>query len=155
MGWLLADPRVECLAQFGVRQLLPEKMEDNGKVVAWPGTSALAVTPAELFRSLPWDLPYYVTIDVDCLDPLVMPSTGTPVAGGFTHLQLVSLLDELCGGPLRVIGVDLVEYLPDGYLHAGHIAADLILHVMDGALSSAQDSEPRAARRVPLEILGC
>ena len=136
MGWLLADPRVERLVQFGVRQLIPQAIEHDEKVVVWPGVSATEASVADVLRDLPNDLPYYVTIDVDCLDPLVMPSTGTPLPGGFTHLQLVKLLDELCSGPRRIVGVDLVEYLPDGNNFAGHVAADVLLRVMDGGLSS-------------------
>jgi agmatinase len=50
----------------------------------------------------------YITLDVDGLDPNVMPATGTPVSGGlswsFTRqlLQSIFLTDN-------VIGADVVE----------------------------------------------
>ena len=133
MGWLLGDPRVERLVQFGVRQLLAEEIEPNDKVVHWPGVSATTVGLESVLADLPADLPYYVTIDVDCLDPLVMPSTGTPLPGGFTHLQLVELLDGLCGAR-EIVGADIVEYMPDGNQYTGHVVADLLLRVLDSAL---------------------
>lgn len=133
MGWLLGDPRVERLVQFGVRQLIADEIAPNDKVSRWPGVSAATATPESVLEDLPSDLPYYVTIDVDCLDPLVMPSTGTPLPGGFTHLQLVELLDGLCGAR-EIVGVDIVEYMPDGNHYAGHVAADVLLRVLDSAL---------------------
>jgi agmatinase len=135
MGWLLGDSRVERLVQFGVRQLLDDEILPNGKVTLWPGVSAATASPDAVLESLPPDLPYYVTIDVDCLDPLIMPSTGTPLPGGFSHPQLVDLIERLCGAR-EIVGVDIVEYLPDGNNYAGHIAADVLLRVLDSALGS-------------------
>jgi agmatinase len=133
MGWLLADRRVRRLVQFGVRQLLADEIPPDDKVSLWPGVSAAEAPLESIVTDLPEDLPYYLTIDVDCLDPLAMPSTGTPLPGGFTHQQLVGLLDGLCSAR-RVVGVDLVEYMPDHNHHAGHVLADVLLRVLDGVL---------------------
>ncbi|WP_328901988.1 arginase family protein [Streptomyces sp. NBC_00441] len=137
MGWLLGDPGVERLIQFGVRQLLPDEIASNDDVTVWPGVSAATATLDAVLADLPDDLPYYVTIDVDCLDPLVMPSTGTPLPGGFTHAQLVDLLDGLCRAR-RIVGVDLVEYMPDGNTLTGHVAADILLRALDSSLTGRE-----------------
>ena len=34
------------------------------------------------------DVPVYLTIDLDCLDPSAFPGTGTPEAGGVSFFQL-------------------------------------------------------------------
>ncbi len=56
----------------------------------------------------------YLTIDVDGLDPAVMPGTGTPEPGGLDYRQLVSLI-QLLGRHCRVVAADIVELvkLPD------------------------------------------
>lgn len=53
----------------------------------------------------------YVTLDVDGLDPSVMPATGTPVQGGLEWYYTIDLLRELFGRK-EVIGVDIVEVAP-------------------------------------------
>ena len=50
----------------------------------------------------------YLTIDVDGLDPAVMPGTGTPEPGGLDYRQLVSLI-RLLGQHTRVVAADIVE----------------------------------------------
>ncbi|MCX7982029.1 MAG: agmatinase [Syntrophales bacterium] len=53
----------------------------------------------------------YITIDVDCLDPSVMPATGTPEPGGLTYRDVVRLLKAVTQN-FQVRGFDLVELAP-------------------------------------------
>jgi len=53
----------------------------------------------------------YLTIDVDGLDPAVMPATGTPVPGGLGWYYTLSLIKELCRRK-RLVGADIVEVAP-------------------------------------------
>jgi agmatinase len=55
--------------------------------------------------------PIYITLDVDVLDPSVMPGTGTPEAGGITYKELLHALLQLKG--LNIVGADIVEVSPD------------------------------------------
>jgi len=57
------------------------------------------------------NLPVYVTLDLDVLDPGLLPGVGTPEPGGFTFQEIISLLKEL--QTLHVIGFDMVELTPD------------------------------------------
>ncbi|MDD3436398.1 MAG: agmatinase [Candidatus Gastranaerophilales bacterium] len=52
----------------------------------------------------------FVTVDLDVLDPSLMPGTGTPEAGGFTFNELMNWFKELRG--LNIIGADVVELSP-------------------------------------------
>lgn len=52
----------------------------------------------------------FVTVDLDVLDPSVMPGTGTPEAGGFTFSELMDWFREL--NNLNIIGADVVELSP-------------------------------------------
>ncbi len=54
----------------------------------------------------------FMTFDIDFLDAAYAPGTGTPEIGGFTTHQALRLVQECCLGQ-RLIGMDLVEVLPD------------------------------------------
>ena len=54
--------------------------------------------------------PVYLSIDLDVLDPSVLPGTGTPEAGGVSFHDLVSALQTVSA--LNIIGGDLVELAP-------------------------------------------
>ena len=71
------------------------------------------------------DRPVYVTFDIDCLDPSYAPGTGTPVCGGLTSHQAMSLLRGLKG--INVIGMDVVEVAPA--YDVGEITALAATHV--------------------------
>ena len=55
--------------------------------------------------------PIYITLDLDVIDPSLLPGVGTPEPGGLTFQGFLSLLKEI--QPLRVIGFDMVELTPD------------------------------------------
>lgn len=52
----------------------------------------------------------YISLDLDILDPAVLPGTGTPEPGGITFKQLIQILSFLRAG--NVVGMDIVELLP-------------------------------------------
>lgn len=57
------------------------------------------------------NVPIYLTIDLDVLDPSVFPGTGTPEAGGVSFAELhaaMRLVTEKC----QVVGCDVVELAP-------------------------------------------
>ena len=56
------------------------------------------------------DSPVYVTFDVDGLDPVYAPGTGTPEVGGFTSFEAQKMLRSLAD--LHIIGGDVVEVSP-------------------------------------------
>ncbi len=61
-------------------------------------------------RRILGDGPFYVSFDVDSLDPAFAPGTGTPEIGGLTTLEAQTLLRGLRGLDLR--GADVVEVSP-------------------------------------------
>ena len=54
--------------------------------------------------------PAYLTFDIDCLDPAFAPGTGTPVPGGLSTHQALSILRNL--KEVNFVGMDLVEVSP-------------------------------------------
>lgn len=61
-------------------------------------------------RAVVGDGPTYISFDVDGLDPVYAPGTGTPEVGGITTLEAQRLLRGLRG--LNLIGGDVVEVAP-------------------------------------------
>ena len=51
----------------------------------------------------------YLTIDIDGLDPSIMPTTGTPEPGGLGWYETLTLIRKIAEKK-RVVGMDLVEY---------------------------------------------
>ena len=51
-----------------------------------------------------------MSFDVDGVDPAFAPGTGTPVPGGLTSREALSLLRGLTG--VRLVGMDVVEICP-------------------------------------------
>jgi len=61
-------------------------------------------------RRVAGDGPTYISFDVDGLDPVYAPGTGTPEAGGFTMFEAQRMIRGLRG--LDLIGADVVEVSP-------------------------------------------
>ena len=72
----------------------------------------------------------YITIDIDCLDPSVVPSTGTPEPGGLSWYDLLGILRAATMGR-KVVGFDLVELSPiEGMVAPDFLAARLVYRLM-------------------------
>ncbi|GMG81654.1 agmatinase [Paralimibaculum aggregatum] len=56
------------------------------------------------------ETPCYVSFDIDALDPVYAPGTGTPEAGGLTMREAQGMVRMLAGLDIR--GADLVEVAP-------------------------------------------
>lgn len=56
------------------------------------------------------DIPTYLSLDIDVLDPGLCPGTGTPEAGGWTSREVIRILRGL--ESLNVVGADIVEVAP-------------------------------------------
>ena len=75
--------------------------------------------------------PVYVTIDLDGLDPSIIPSTGTPMPGGLSWLDVTSLVAEI-GRRRRVISCDVNELKPDPVNHHSEFLAAQLSYRMLG-----------------------
>lgn len=83
----------------GMRVIFCEEFHEKG-----------AAAIAQEARELIGDMPVYLTYDIDSLDPVYAPGTGTPEIGGMTTHQAQVLLRGLRG--LNYVGADLVEVSP-------------------------------------------
>jgi guanidinopropionase len=58
------------------------------------------------------DTPIYISLDIDALDPVYAPDTGTPELCGLTPSQVIDIIQGLRG--LEIVGADLVCVAPSG-----------------------------------------
>ncbi|MBF0495888.1 MAG: agmatinase [Deltaproteobacteria bacterium] len=72
----------------------------------------------------------YVSLDIDVLDPAIMPATGTPEPGGLDWFQLTDFL-RLVAGRKEIIGLDVVELAPiPGFESPNFVAAKLVYRLL-------------------------
>src|SRR3954466_2483145 len=83
---------------------------------------------------------YWVHVDVDVLDPAVMPAVDAPSPGGIAFPELELLLAGLVGSP-HCLGVEITVFDPD-YDTDGSYAAEITSAVVSG-LANAHAVTPR------------
>ena len=72
----------------------------------------------------------YLSIDLDVLDPAVMPATGTPEPGGIAWRDLIRLIRE-AAKRCRIRGFDVVELAPiPGMVAPDFLASKLVYRTM-------------------------
>ncbi len=123
------------LFQVGVRQLCAEETAARRHFgVAYRDAESLVPERVETL-SLPKDFPpsVYFTLDVDGLDPSLMPATGTPVPGGPDWYQTLRLFASVAA-QRRIIGLDLMEFAPIPGLHAPDFTAALLAYRLMGII---------------------
>lgn len=78
----------------------------------------------------------YLTIDVDGLDPTLIPATGTPEPGGLSWYEVNELVRRVTQ-KRTLVGFDVVELLPmEGHHASAFTAAKLVYRVLSMALNS-------------------
>jgi arginase len=93
---------------------------------------------------------YWVHIDVDVLDPAVMPAVDAPDPGGIAYAELELLLAGLVATP-RCLGVEVTvfdpDYDPDG-THAGELT-EMLVAGLAPVRAGAADPGPARRPRIP------
>ncbi len=116
------------LVQVGIRSLTREEslFIKKGKVKTyfWHQLEEIPRWEEEVLSSLSPEV--YVTIDLDVLDPAIMPATGTPEPGGLNWKTLTAFLRRVAREK-KVVGFDVVELTPiPGLIAPDFLAAKLI-----------------------------
>jgi len=98
----------ERLFQIGIRSGTEEEFKLARKM-----RSIVSLDPGSLASMIKClkNQPVYVTLDLDVVDPSLLPGVGTPEPGGLSFKELISLLKKVQS--LHVIGFDMVELTPD------------------------------------------
>jgi guanidinopropionase len=123
--------------QIGIRGALYNDAEDT-----WGQEQGIRVIDIDEFhrmgvaaviaeaRRVVGDGATYVSFDVDALDPVYAPGTGTPEIGGLTTLEAQHLIRGLQG--LHLVGGDVVEVSPpfDPSGNTAMVAATLMFEIL-------------------------
>ena len=118
----IVDPATS--VQLGLRTSNPDTLGFN--IIDAPQVHANEpATIIDQVRDFLGDRPVYLTFDIDCLDPSFAPGTGTPVCGGLSSHQAMTILRGLAG--INVIGMDIVEVAPA--YDVGEITALAAVHL--------------------------
>ncbi len=134
----MLDEGVEVLFQVGVRAISKEEaafIRANPERLRVWFADEVHTTPLELLLA---DLEarlagrrLFLSLDVDGLDPSIVPATGTPEPGGLTWHQALAIVRTLAR-VAHVVAVDCVELAPREGLHmAEFAAARLLYHAMN------------------------
>jgi agmatinase len=111
--------------QVGIRSLSVEEAEAIPRLntkIYWAKDVARAPLKSWVAKVLEDLNPnVYLTIDLDGFDPSIIPATGTPEPGGLDWYQVTALLRAVASHK-KIVGVDVVELLPQ----PGHHASDFL-----------------------------
>ncbi|CAF1149366.1 unnamed protein product [Rotaria sordida] len=103
----LIDPQTSI--QIGIRTFNDDFMGVKILDAEWVHQHSVNDVAEEILNRV-GNRPTYLTFDIDCLDPAFAPGTGTPVCGGLTMAQSMSILRRL--GSINYVGMDIVEVSP-------------------------------------------
>jgi len=117
LRWASERPWIAGMTQIGLRATGSAR---RGEVEAARAYGSKLFTATEVHAAglepvvatIPDDVPLYITIDADGLDPTVMPGVMAPAPGGLYFEQVAPLLTRL-GRRQRVVGMDIVEIAPE------------------------------------------
>jgi agmatinase len=125
--------------QLGIRAMCEEEVQAR-KLYEIEHLDAEVLVKKNIFKfDLPDDFPdkVFFTVDVDGFDPSVFPSTGTPVPGGLSWYQALSLFESVAQ-QAKIIGFDIMEFAPIEGFHAYEFSAALLAHKMMGIVARNQ-----------------
>lgn len=108
------------IVQFGIRDFCEEEVQFMKEHEGRFATQYDLTTKNKLLAGESWlsiaekalsELPdnVYISFDIDGMDPTLCPQTGTPVPGGLSYEQTLTLFSTLKKLNKKIIGFDLVE----------------------------------------------
>lgn len=126
----LPSEALVCLFQLGLRGVQPmsqSRLRHDPRIRYRSARELRQLRPEQAFEGVSDKIPYYLTFDIDCIDPSIAPETGTPLAGGLTYYQAIELVDH-AARRFELLGWDIVEVgQGEGRINrAAAIAGDLV-----------------------------
>ena len=108
---------VERIVQVGARGVGSAGMDALQAATDWGAEIFPAHTLAhggleQAIASIPEGASVVVAFDCDALDPAIMPAVIAPTGGGLSYAQGLHLIRSVAD-KARIVGVDMVEFLPD------------------------------------------
>jgi len=148
------------LTQVGIRDFSREEVaviDDDARIVTFFDrhlrSARLDGTFRTLARAIVDTLParVWVSFDIDGLDPVLCPNTGTPVPGGLSLDEWIAIMEALVASGRTIVGADLVEVSPgeagvDGDAWDAVVGARVLYKLIGFAAMSVGATKPAALR---------
>ena len=132
------DEGIGRVLQIGLRAFSKEEcivMENDDRIRSWMAKDirknrALELEITDFISEIQG--PVWLSIDIDALDPSIVPATGTPVPGGLDYWFVNDLIENLFSGNANVVGADVSEIAPDDYGVTQFTAASIAASILAG-----------------------
>lgn len=128
---LLESPQIEQVLQLGIRSVCTEEVafvrSHPDRVSIWYAEAVHDGSWRKAFIERVKGRRVFLTIDVDGLDPSIVPATGTPEPDGLTWRETLDILRTL-NEHAEVIGIDCVELAPLPGLHMADFAVAKLVY---------------------------
>jgi agmatinase len=135
------------VVQFGIRSVCREEIDviraKPERVSVWFAEDVHRGGHLEALADLVRGRPIFLTIDLDGLDPALVPATGTPEPGGLSWAQTLEIVRTVVHTG-RVVAIDCVELAPIPGQHASDfLAAKLVYKAISLTLAARPRSSPK------------
>ena len=114
-------PWVNGIVQVGARGLGSARPGDVDDARAWgvhffPMSAVRRNGLDGVVEALPENARVYIALDIDALDPAVVPGVIGPAPGGFDYGAVMDLFVRVASR-CQIVGFNLVEFMPDNDLN--------------------------------------
>ena len=130
MGW------IENIIQVGARGIGSARPGDRQDAIDWgveffPMREVVRNGIDHVIEAIPEGCNLYIALDIDVMDPAVVPAVIGPAPGGFSYWQLLDIL-EAASSRARIAGFNLVELMPSADVggRGALVAARVVATVM-------------------------
>jgi len=130
MGW------VENIIQVGARGIGSARPQDRQDALDWgarffPMREVVRNGIDPIIESIPRDANLYIALDIDVMDPAVVPAVIGPAPGGFSYWQLLEIL-QAAAKRARISGFNLAELMTGADIggRGALVAARIVAMVM-------------------------
>ncbi|MBY0273607.1 MAG: arginase family protein [Alphaproteobacteria bacterium] len=103
---LTQSSRIKSITQIGVRT--PSSIYVHEKITTFNAAKNNINTICDAIQKLPKDIQYYISFDIDAVDPKFAPDVAAPIPGGLLPEQCFKIL-KLITEELSLTGMDMVE----------------------------------------------
>ncbi|MFA7681901.1 MAG: agmatinase family protein [Candidatus Peribacteraceae bacterium] len=145
---VLKKLNVHKIVQVGIRDFCPEEhdtiINSQGRIHTFferniAESKSEGKTWNNICDSIVAALPekIYLSLDIDGLDPSLCPNTGTPVPGGLSYQEIITLLKRIVESGKQIVGFDLVEVTPGKHTNMdANVGAHLLYQLCGWCLRS-------------------
>ncbi len=128
---------VQGIVQVGARGIGSARPQDRRDAIDWgvqffPMRELLKAGVETVVEAIPRDAKLYIALDIDAMDPAVVPAVIGPAPGGLSYWQLLEII-EGAAARAQIVGFNLVELMPGADVGGrGALVAARILATMLG-----------------------